>query len=65
MIELTRGEIVAALAVWTAAFVLVWWHADRHGSRHATAWGIAAFLAAGLVVPVYFVRYWLRSRVKT
>ena len=65
MIELTRGEILVALAVWTAAFVLVWWHADRQGSRHATAWGIAAFLAAGLVVPVYFVRYWLRSRVKT
>ena len=65
MIELTRGQILAALAVWTAAFVLVWWHADRHGSKHATAWGIAAFLAAGLVVPVYFVRYWLRSRVKT
>jgi hypothetical protein len=65
VIELTRGQIVAALAVWTAAFVLVWWHADRHGSKHATAWGIAAFLAAGLVVPVYFVRYWLRSRVKT
>jgi hypothetical protein len=65
VIEFTSGEIAAALAVWTAAFVLVWWHADRHGSRHATAWGIAAFLGAGLVVPVYFVRYWLRSRVKT
>jgi hypothetical protein len=65
VIDLTRGEIAAALAIWTAAFVLVWWHADRHGSRHATAWGVAAFLAAGFVVPVYFVRYWLRSRVKT
>ena len=62
MIELSRGEILAALAVWTAAFVLVWWHAERHGSRHATAWGVAAFLAAGLIVPVYFVRYWLNRR---
>jgi hypothetical protein len=65
VIELTRGEALVALVAWTAAFLLVWWHADRHGSRHPTAWGIAAFLAAGLVVPVYFVRYWLRSRVKT
>ena len=37
-------------------------HADRHGSTHATAWGIGAFLAAGIVVPVYFGRYWLRRR---
>ena len=65
MIEFTRGEAVAAVALWTAAFVLVWWHADRHGSRHATAWGIAAFLATIVVVPFYFGRYWLRSRVKT
>jgi len=37
-------------------------HADRHGSTHATAWGVGAFLAAGVVVPVYFIRYWLRKR---
>ena len=37
-------------------------HADRNGSSHATAWGVGAFLLAGVVVPVYFVRYWLRKR---
>jgi hypothetical protein len=37
-------------------------HADRHGSRHATAWGVGAFLLAGVVVPVYFVNYWLGKR---
>ena len=37
-------------------------HADRHGSTHATAWGIGAFLAAGIVVPIYFGRYWLHRR---
>ena len=25
-------------------------HADRNGSRHATAWGVGAFLAAGIVL---------------
>jgi hypothetical protein len=35
-------------------------HAERHGSRHATAWGVATFLAAGVTVPVYFIRYWVR-----
>ena len=29
----------------------------RHRSRHATAWAVAAFFAAGLTVPVYFIRY--------
>jgi hypothetical protein len=37
-------------------------HASRHGSRHATAWGVATFLFAGIVVPFYFVRYWLQRR---
>ena len=27
-----------------------------------TAWGVAAFLAAGITVPVYFLRYWLTRR---
>ena len=60
--NLSAGEIAALLLVWSAAFLLVYTHAQRHGSKHATAWGIAAFLAAGIVVPVYFARYWLRRR---
>lgn len=60
--NLSAGEITALLLVWSAAFLLVFTHAQRHGSKHATAWGVAAFLAAGIVVPVYFVRYWLRRR---
>ena len=60
--NLSAGEIAALLLVWSAAFLLVFMHAQRHGSKHATAWGVAAFLAAGIVVPVYFVRYWLRRR---
>lgn len=59
---LSQGELVALLLVWAAAFLVVFLHAQRHGSKHATAWGVAAFLAAGVVVPVYFVRYWLRRR---
>ena len=60
--NLSGGEIAALLVLWSAAFLLVFTHAQRHGSKHATAWGIAAVLAAGVVVPVYFVRYWLRRR---
>ena len=60
--NLSGGEVAALLLVWTAAFLLVFLHAQRHGSKHATARGVAAFLAAGIVVPVYFVRSWLLRR---
>ena len=54
---------VLAVGIGVAVSLLVFWHAEKHGSRHATAWGIAAFLFAGLVVPIYFIRYFFsRSR---
>jgi hypothetical protein len=53
---------VASVVVGAAAALLIFWHADRHGSRHPTAWGIAAFFAAVFVVPFYFVRHALRTR---
>ncbi len=37
-------------------------HANKRGNRHATAWGIGAFLLAGVFVPLYFLRFWLRNR---
>ena len=40
----------------------IFWHAERHGSKHATAWGVCTFLMAGLVVPVYLVHYALTRR---
>jgi hypothetical protein len=60
--ELTPGAFVFAIVVAAACSLLVFSHADRHGSKHATAWGVAAFLLAGVVVPLYFVRYWARNR---
>ena len=56
------GEFFLLVVFWTASGLLVFWHADRHGSRRATAWGIAAFLASPIVLPLYFLRYWLRAR---
>ena len=62
MYRLTFGEFVIVTALAAAASLAVFAHADRHGNKHATAWGIATFLAAGIAVPIYFIRYWLRSR---
>ena len=51
-----------AVAIAAASALGVFAHASKHGSRHATAWGVGAFLAAGLIVPIYFIRHWSRSR---
>lgn len=51
-----------AVALAAAVSMGVYAHAERHGSKHATAWGLAAFLMAGVVVPLYFLRYWLLRR---
>ena len=56
------ATFLVGIAIAAALSTGVFAHADRHGSKHATAWGVATFLAAGIFVPVYFVRYWLRRR---
>lgn len=61
------NPVAFVIAVFIAAGISmgVFGHASKHGSAHATAWGVGAFLAAGVVVPVYFIRFWARrnSRV--
>jgi hypothetical protein len=42
---------------------VIWAFSSAIPSNHATAWGVAAFLAAGVAVPLYFIRYWVRRRV--
>jgi hypothetical protein len=49
-----------AVALVAALSLTVYAHAERHGSRRAPAWGISAFLSVGIVVPLYFMHYWLR-----
>jgi hypothetical protein len=60
--SLSAVEFLLAVTIAAGISLATFAHADRHGSAHATAWGIGAFLAAGFVVPVYFVRFWLRKR---
>ena len=58
--ELSPVQFLVALTFAAVLAMAVFAHASKHGSRHATAWGLATFLLAGIVVPVYFIRYWLR-----
>jgi hypothetical protein len=55
-------EFLIAVLIAAGISLATFRHADKHGSTHATAWGIGAFLAAGIVVPVYVVQVWLRKR---
>jgi hypothetical protein len=60
--DLSFGEFLFVVALAAVASTAVFAHANRHGSKHATAWGVATFLAAGVAVPLYFIRYWLTRR---
>ena len=59
--SVTFGEFAVALLLAVALSMWIYWHASRHGSKHATAWGIGAFFF-WVTVPVYFVHYLLRRR---
>lgn len=56
------GSFLIAVAIAAGLAMLVFWHADRHGNRHATAWGVFTFLVAMIALPAYFLTYWLRRR---
>ena len=60
----TTGQFVAAWAIDTAAAIAVFLHANKHGSRHATSWGIGVFLFLIVFLPAYLVHTRLRRRVR-
>jgi hypothetical protein len=52
-------DFLIAVVIAAGLAMLIFRHADRHGSRHATAWGLFTFLAAIVAIPLYFASYWL------
>ena len=64
MSQPSPAAFVLGLALAVALSLFVFSHAQRHGSRHATAWGVGAFLL-WVVVPIYFILFWLRRRPRT
>jgi high-affinity Fe2+/Pb2+ permease len=56
------GQFLVAVVLAAGLSMWVYWHASRHRSRHATAWGVATFLFAGLALPLYFIHYYLTRR---
>jgi Zn-dependent protease len=60
--ELSPTQFLLAVVVAALLAMAIFAHASRHGSKHATAWGVMTFLFAGIAVPVYFIRYFLGRR---
>ena len=56
------GVFVVALAISTGLSLLVFSHASRHHNRHATAWGVVAFVLGAAGALLYYVRFWAQRR---
>jgi hypothetical protein len=56
--NLSTNQIVFAWAVATGAALIVFLHANKRGSKHATAWGISVFLFLAIALPVYAFHSW-------
>jgi hypothetical protein len=59
--NISPGAFAFTLVVSALCSMGVFWHASKNGSKHATAWGVATFLFAGLILPVYVI-YYIASR---
>src|SRR6266567_4492971 len=44
--NISPGAFIVSVALAAAISMGVFWHASKHGNKHATAWGIATFLFA-------------------
>ena len=60
--NLSFGQFFVFVLFAAGLSTLVYWHASKHGSKHATAWGVLTFLAVGLFLPLYFIHYFATRR---
>jgi hypothetical protein len=60
--EISTEQFLVAWSIAAAAGIAVFLHADRHGSKHTTAWGIGVFLFLGLVLPIYVIHAYRNRR---
>ena len=60
--NISPSAFILSVAIAAAISMGEFWHANKHGNKHATAWGIATFLFAGIILPVYVIYYLMTSR---
>ena len=51
----SNTQFLVAFALAAIIGGAVWIHADRHGSKHATAWAMCVVLFLALALPAYLI----------
>jgi len=51
----TTPQFLIGFAFAAVAGAVVWIHADRNGSKHATAWAMSVVLFLAIALPVYVI----------
>ena len=59
--NISPGAFILSVAIAAGLAMAVFSHASKNGNKRATAWGIATFLFAGIILPVYVI-YFLVTR---
>jgi len=60
--DLSFGQLLLWIVLGALLAMWVFWHASRHGSRHATAWGIVTFLLLWIGLVAYYSHYLITRR---
>jgi hypothetical protein len=54
-VNVSNTQFLVAFALAAVIGGGVWIHADRHGSKHPTAWAICVVLFLGIALPAYLI----------
>lgn len=60
--DVSTSQLLVAWALAAGASIAVFFHANRNGVQHATAWSIGVFLILALALPLYVIHYLRRQR---
>ncbi len=60
--HLSTAQQLGLFAFWAVIGAAVFLHADRHGSRHPTAWGFSVFIGNAIMLVVYAIHVYLIRR---
>jgi hypothetical protein len=63
-VDVSNTQFLVAFALAAIIGGAVWIHADRHGSKHPTAWGICVVLFLGIALPVYLIHVQRNRRTR-
>jgi hypothetical protein len=56
--NISPTAFILSVAIAAGLAMAIFAHANKHGNKYATAWGIATFLLAAIAIPVYLILYW-------